>query len=301
MALSWNEIKDRALAFSKEWEGTHSEEADAKPFLVEFFNVFGLNQRKVAAFEHKVKKLGNNDGYIDMLWKGWLLIEMKSKGKDLSKAYGQAKGYIHGLQKLDIPKYVLVCDFDTFRLYDLEETGDEEYVEFKLNDFVNHVELFGFIAGYQKKVYREEDPVNVKAAELMGKLHDRLKEIGYEGHPLEIYLVRLLFCLFAEDTNIFNKQEFQDFIEERTGEDGSDLAAKIQEIFQVLNTPLDKRFKNLDEQLNAFPYVGGKLFGEILPTAHFDSKMRQTLLECCYLDWSKICPKNFITICHKVF
>jgi hypothetical protein len=293
MALSWNEIKDRAVAFSKEWEGTHSEEADAKPFLVEFFNVFGLNQRKVAAFEHKVKKLGDSDGYIDMLWKGWLLIEMKSKGKDLTKAFGQAKGYIHGLKPIDIPKYVLVCDFETFRLYDLEENEHDEFVEFKLPQLVNHVELFGFIAGYQKKVYREEDPVNVKAAELMGKLHDRLKEIGYEGHPLEIYLVRLLFCLFAEDTSIFNKQQFQDFIEERTGEDGSDLAAKIQEIFQVLNTPLDKRFKNLDEQLNAFPYVGRKLFGEILPTAHFDSKMRQTLLECCYLDWSKISPAIF--------
>jgi len=218
---------------------------------------------------------------------------MKSKGKDLSKAYGQAKGYIHGLHKLDIPKYVLVCDFETFRLYDLEETGEEEYVEFKLNEFVNHVELFGFIAGYQKKVYREEDPVNVKAAELMGKLHDRLKEIGYEGHPLEVYLVRLLFCLFAEDTSIFEKQQFQDFIEERTNEDGSDLASRIQEIFQVLNTPLDKRFKNLDEQLNAFPFVGGKLFQEILPVAHFDTKMRQTLLECCYLDWSKISPAIF--------
>ncbi len=293
MPLSWNEIKDRAVAFSKEWEGTYSEEADAKPFLVEFFNVFGLNQRKVAAFEHKVKKLGNNDGYIDMLWKGWLLVEMKSKGKDLSKAYSQAKGYIHGLHKLDIPKYVLVCDFETFRLYDLEETGEEEYVEFKLNEFVNHVELFGFIAGYQKKVYREEDPVNVKAAELMGKLHDRLQEIGYEGHPLEVYLVRLLFCLFAEDTSIFEKQQFQDFIEERTNEDGSDLASRIQEVFQVLNTPLDKRFKNLDEQLNAFPFVGGKLFQEILPVAHFDTKMRQTLLECCYLDWSKISPAIF--------
>ncbi|MCC6700958.1 MAG: class I SAM-dependent DNA methyltransferase [Fluviicola sp.] len=293
MALSWNEIKDRAVAFSKEWEGTFSEDADAKPFLVDFFNVFGLNQRKVAAFEHKVKKLGNSDGYIDMLWKGWLLVEMKSKGKDLTKAYGQAKGYIHGLHKLDIPKYVLVCDFETFRLYDLEETGEDEFIEFQLSEFVNYVELFGFIAGYQKKVYREEDPVNVKAAELMGKLHDRLKEIGYEGHPLEVYLVRLLFCLFAEDTSIFEKQQFEDFIEERTSEDGSDLAAKIQEIFQVLNTPLDKRFKNLDEQLNAFPYVGGKLFQEILPVAHFDSKMRQTLLECCYLDWSKISPAIF--------
>ncbi len=293
MALSWNEIKERALAFSIEWEGTFSEDADAKPFLVDFFNVFGLNQRKVAAFEHKVKKLGNSDGYIDMLWKGWLLVEMKSKGKDLTKAYGQAKGYIHGLHKLDIPKYVLVCDFETFRLYDLEETGEDEYIEFKLHEFVHHVELFGFIAGYQKKVYREEDPVNVKAAELMGKLHDRLQEIGYEGHPLEVYLVRLLFCLFAEDTSIFEKQQFQDFIEERTSEDGSDLAAKIQEIFQVLNTPMEKRFKNLDEQLNAFPFVGGKLFLEILPVAHFDSKMRQTLLECCYLDWSKISPAIF--------
>ncbi len=293
MALSWNEIKDRALAFSKEWEGTHSEEADAKPFLVEFFNVFGINQRKVGSFEHKVKKLGNSDGYIDMLWKGQILVEMKSLGKDLNKAYQQAIDYIHGLKQNDIPKYVLICDFNTFRLYDLEEGTKEDFLQFKLTEFVNHVQSFGFIAGYQKKIYKDEDPVNIKAAELMGKLHDRLKEIGYDGHPLEVYLVRMLFCLFAEDTTIFEKQQFQDYIEQRTSEDGSDLASKLQELFQVLNTPLDKRFKNLDEQLNAFPYVNGKLFEEILPSAFFDSKMRQALLDCCYLDWSKISPAIF--------
>lgn len=127
----------------------------------------------------------------------------------------------------------------------------------------------------------------------MGKLHDRLEEIGYEGHPLEVYLVRILFCLFAEDTTIFDKQQFQDFIEHRTAEDGSDLASKIQELFQVLNTAKDKRFKNLDEQLNDFPYVNGKLFEEILPMASFDSKMRQALLDCCYIDWSKISPAIF--------
>jgi hypothetical protein len=127
----------------------------------------------------------------------------------------------------------------------------------------------------------------------MGKLHDRLKEIGYEGHPLEIYLVRILFLLFAEDTTIFEKQQFQEFIEQRTSEDGSDLAAKLQELFQVLNTPPEKRFKNLDEQLNAFPYVNGKLFEESLPSASFDTKMRQSLLESCYLDWSKISPAIF--------
>jgi hypothetical protein len=175
----------------------------------------------------------------------------------------------------------------------LEEKGDDEFHEFTLKDLVHNVEHFGFIAGYQKKIYREEDPVNIRAAELMGKLHDRLKEIGYEGHPLEVYLVRVLFLLFAEDTTIFEKQQFQDYIEQRTSEDGSDLAAKLQELFQVLNTPLDKRFKNLDEQLAAFPYVNGKLFEEILPTAFFDASMRDSLLECCYLDWSKISPAIF--------
>jgi len=142
-------------------------------------------------------------------------------------------------------------------------------------------------------VYKEQDPANIKAAELMGKLHDRLEEIGYIGHPLEVYLVRLLFCLFAEDTTIFNKQQLQEFIEQRTNEDGSDLASKIQELFQVLNTPKENRFKNLDEQLAEFPYVNGKLFEEILPMASFDSKMRTALLECCYIDWSKISPAIF--------
>jgi len=290
MALSWNEIKDRALRFSKEWADTCNEEADAKPFLIEFFNVFGISRKKVSTFEHKVKKLDEHDGYIDLLWKGTILIEMKSRGKNLDKAYQQAIEYTYGLKQHELPKYILVSDFERFILYDLEE---DKKVEFKLNDLINNVQHFGAIVGYQKKIYKEQDPANIKAAELMGKLHDRLKEIGYEGHPLEVYLVRILFCLFSEDTTIFEKQQFQDFIEQRTSEDGSDLAAKIQELFQVLNTPKEKRFKNLDEQLADFPYINGKLFEETLPTASFDTKMRQALLNCCYIDWSKISPAIF--------
>lgn len=290
MTLSWNEIKDRALHFSKEWADTSNEEADAKPFLVEFFNVFGISSKRVSTFEHKVKKLDDSNGYIDLLWKGTILIEMKSRGKNLDKAYQQAVDYTHGLKQHELPKYILVCDFDIFRLYDLE---DDKTIEFKLNDLVNNVQHFGYLLGYQKKVYKEQDPANIQAAELMGKLHDRLKEIGYEGHPLEVYLVRLLFCLFAEDTTIFNKQQFQDYIEQRTNEDGSDLAPKLQELFQVLNTAKEKRFKNLDEQLDEFPYVNGKLFEDILPMASFDKKMRQALLDCCVIDWSKISPAIF--------
>jgi hypothetical protein len=290
MALSWNEIKDRALKFSKEWADTSNEEADAKPFLVEFFNVFGISSKRVSTFEHRVKKLDDKDGYIDLLWKGTILIEMKSRGKNLDKAYQQAKDYTHGLKQHELPKYILISDFENFRLYDLDE---DKTVEFKLNDLVNNVQHFGYILGYQKKVYKEQDPANIKAAELMGKLHDRLEEIGYTGHPLEVYLVRILFLLFAEDTTIFNKQQFQEYLEQRTAEDGSDLAAKLQELFQVFNTPKENRFKNLDEQLADFPYVNGKLFEENLPTASFDTKMRQALLDCCYIDWSKISPAIF--------
>jgi hypothetical protein len=290
MALSWNEIKDRALKFSKEWADTSNEEADAKPFLVEFFNIFGISSKRVSTFEHRVKKLDDKDGYIDLLWKGTILIEMKSRGKNLDKAYSQAIEYTHGLKEHELPKYILVSDFENFRLYDLEE---DKHIEFKLNDLVNNVQHFGYILGYQKKVYKEQDPANIKAAELMGKLHDRLEEIGYTGHPLEVYLVRILFLLFAEDTTIFNKQQFQEYLEQRTAEDGSDLAAKLQELFQVLNTAKEYRFKNLDEQLADFPYVNGKLFEEILPTASFDTKMRQALLNCCYIDWSKISPAIF--------
>lgn len=290
MALSWNEIKDRALHFSKEWAGYSNEEADAKPFLDAFFDVFGISRKKIGTFEHRVKKLSDADGYIDLLWKGTILVEMKSRGKNLDKAFQQAIDYTHGLKQNELPKYVLVCDFQIFRLYDTEE---QKTLEFSIDELVLNVQSFGYLLGYQKKTYKEQDPANIKAAELMGKLHDRLEDIGYTGHPLEVYLVRILFLLFAEDTTIFNKQQFQDFIEQRTSEDGSDLASKLQELFQVLNTAKANRFKNLDEQLADFPYVNGKLFEEILPSASFDTKMRQALLDCCYIDWSQISPAIF--------
>ena len=87
MALSWNEIKYRAISFSNEWAGTSNEEAEAKSFIEAFFEVFGISRRRVATFEHRVKKLDEHDGYIDLLWKGNILIEMKSRGKNLDKAF----------------------------------------------------------------------------------------------------------------------------------------------------------------------------------------------------------------------
>jgi len=290
MPLSWNEIKTRALAFSKEWQQESSEDAEAKSFWDSFFNVFGISRKRVASFEEPVKKLGDKQGFIDLFWKGVLIVEHKSRGKSLDKAYTQALDYFDGLRERDLPNYVLVSDFARFRLYDLEEN---EQHEFELKDLHKNVHLFGFIAGYQTHKIQDHDPVNIKAAEKMGKLHDQMKDVGYSGHPLELYLVRLLFCLFAEDTGIFERQQFKEYIEQRTGEDGSDLAHHISTLFQVLNTPREKRLTNLDEQLAAFPYVNGKLFEEMLSTASFDAAMRQALLDCCSLDWSRISPAIF--------
>jgi hypothetical protein len=291
MPLSWNEIKSRSLAFSKEWEETESEDAEAKSFWDSFFHIFGITRKRVASFEEPVKKLGDKQGFIDLFWKGVLLVEHKSRGKNLDKAYTQALDYFPGILERDLPKYVLVSDFARFRLYDLEEN---EQHEFALKDLHKNVRLFGFIAGYQAHKVKEQDPVNIKAAERLGLLHDQMKAAGYDGHPLEHYLVRLLFCLFAEDTGIFyERQQFQDYIEQRTHEDGSDLGQHLDLLFQVLNTEDTKRLKNLDEQLKRFPYINGRLFEERLPTAGFDSAMRQSLLDCCALDWGRISPAIF--------
>lgn len=290
MPLSWNEIKQRAIAFSKEWESETSEKSESQSFWNEFFNVFGISRRRVGSFELPIKKADNKQGFIDLLWKGMILVEHKSRGKDLDKATQQAKDYFPNLKEHELPKYILVSDFQKFRLYDLDNNAS---TEFEIKNFVDHVHLFGFMAGYEKRVYKDEDPVNIKAAELMGELHDRLKEIGYSGHDLEVYLVRLLFCLFADDTSIFDKGIFWEYVDRHTKEDGSDLAMHIASIFHVLNTPKEKRLKNLDESLMQFPYVNGKLFEEPLQPAAFDSGMREILLKACAFDWGKISPAIF--------
>lgn len=290
MPLSWNEIKDRALRFSREFADESSERAEAKTFWDQFFDVFGMSRRRLASFEKAVDKLGGEKGLIDLLWPGQLLVEHKSKGKDLDRAHGQALDYFPGLAEHELPRYVLVSDFARFRLYDLEK---RTHAEFELHELHKHVRLFGFMAGYEARTYREQDPVNVDAAERMGKLHDALKAAGYEGHKLEVLLVRLLFCLFADDAGVWGKRQFQDLIEFRTAVDGSDLGPRLAQLFQVLNTPPPARMKTLDEQLAEFPYVNGRLFEEALPLPDFDTKMRSQLIAACALDWAQISPAIF--------
>ncbi len=287
-------MKAKALAFSREWHDAVSEDSEAKSFWIAFFDIFGITNKRVAIFEMNVKKLGGAQGFVDLFWPGVLLVEHKSRGRDLDLAFTQAMGYVNTLPERDLPSLLVLCDFARFRVHRLEAGSAVECIEFKLQDLHKHIKLFGLLAGYKVQQIKSEDPVNIKAAHRMGRLHDTLQASGYSGHALEVLLVRLLFCLFADDTGIFQPaQAFRDFVRERTAHDGSDLGPRLAQLFQVLNTDEAKRSAQLDEQLAGFPYVTGKLFAEMLPLADFNTAMREALLDACALDWSAISPAIF--------
>lgn len=288
--ISLNEIRSRAKIFAKEWAEEEREEAEAKTFWDEFFLVFGVSRRRVATFEHLVKKQNGAQGFIDVLWKGVLLAEHKSKGRSLDKAYTQAKDYFPGLKDAELPRYIVVSDFSLMRLYDLET---DTQLEFPVAELSKYVGLFGFISGYEVRQYEEEEHASIKAAQLMAEFHNAISETGYSGHDLEVFLVRILFCLFADDTEIFPKNHLRAYIENRTAEDGSDLGSKLLELFDVLNTPEDKRQSTLDEQLALFPYINGAIFSERIASISLDKVARDTLIKCSAFDWSGISAAIF--------
>lgn len=291
--IDWEATRAKAIGFAKEWKEETREEAEAKTFWDEFFRVFGLRRRDLASFEEPVKRLDKKAyGFIDLFWKGLLIAEHKAAGKDLDKAKAQALQYIQDLinsgRKADVPRFLVISDFARVALHDLESNCS---ACFNLEDLHKHVRLFGFLLGQQETAL-EQKPLNIAAAELLGELHDALKASGYTGHPLERYLIRLLFCLFAEDTEIFEPGSFTALVQQ-TREDGSDLGPALNRLFDVLNTSDEKRQTSLPPNLASFRYINGGLFEERLPTAEFDAKMRQTLINCAYIDWSKISPAIF--------
>ena len=291
MRLSWNEIRVRAGEFAGKWKDAAYEKGETQSFYNDFFRIFGIERRSVARYEEHVAKLDNRSGYIDLFWPSVLLVEQKSSGRDLARAYDQAGEYFDALPENQRPGHILVSDFQSFELHDLAE---RETTAFALSDLHAHVEKFGFILGVQRRTFRDQDPASIKAAELVGRLHDALAAAGYQRHDLERFLVRIVFCLFADDTGIFEPRDiFFDFIETRTREDGSDLGPFLAQIFQVLDTPEDSRASTLDEDLARFPYVNGDLFHDPLRIPAFTAAMRASLLDACRFDWSNISPAIF--------
>ena len=291
MRLSWNEIRTRAANFAREWADATYEKGETQSFYNEFFEIFGKRRRDVARYEERVQRLDNTSGFIDLFWPGVLLVEQKSAGRDLTAAREQAGTYFDALPERERPRFQLLCDFQTFELLDRDES---EETRFAIADLPRHVEKFGFIIGVQRRTFRDQDPVNIEASELIARLHDALKASGYDGHDLELFLVRTVFCLFADDTGIFEPRDiFLDFIEERTAPDGSDLGPWLMRLFQVLDTPPDRRQAKLDEDLARFPHVNGDLFDGAVRIPDFDTEMRRALLDAGQFDWTAISPAIF--------
>lgn len=305
MRLQWSEIRARAAAFSEKHKTARYEKGETQTFYNDFFDCFGVSRRQVATYEQRVKNLpGNKQGFIDLFWPGTLIVEQKSAGLDLKKASDQALDYYDWLPDAQRPRYILTCDFQRWHLLDLEEGREWRLL---LGDLKNNVEAFAFVLGVQPRLNRRQSPANVKASQLMGKLHEALAETGYGGHDLELLLVRLLFIMFADDTRIFNnKDQFLDLIERRTAYDGSDLGRWLSDLFEVLNTPdgqngtENKRQSTLDADLAAFPYINGKLFEERIRMPAFNNAMRTILIDASEFDWGEVSPAIFGSLFESV-
>jgi len=290
MTLSMNEIRARCAKFSDTWKDASDEHADAKSFWDGLFEAYGANRRQLARFEHPVKMPGGTTKFIDVLWKTTMLAEQKSRGKNLETARTQGQDYIPYLRPDERPRYLVACDFARFDVEDLH-TGDRQ--QFNLEDLADNASALSFLGGYQPRRPSLEAPVNIQAVELLGELHDALEEGKYPAHDLERLLVRILFCLFAEDTGLFDPDAFTDYIVNRTREDGTDLGGQLQQFFNVLDTPLDQRQTRLDESLIGLPYVNGNVFSGRLAVAAMDRSMRDALLRCVDFDWTQVHPGIF--------
>lgn len=293
MTLSPSEMRARAIDFAHEYREATSERADAQLFWRDFFHVFGISARRVGAFEQPVRNLsaGSGRGRIDFLWKGRVLVEHKSRGENLDAAGRQARDYFDGLIDADLPRYILVSDFARIRLHDVESGARNE---FNLDQLFFHIGLFGFLSGYTSRPPVPTDPVNQQATRALAKLHDLLEQKGgYRGRALDVWMVRTLFCLFADSANIFEQGQFRELIGQRTADNGNDLGAWMARLHDVLNTPGHHRPPALDAQLAEFRYVNGDLFAEPIPVPTTSQAMREALLDACRVDWKAVSPAIF--------
>ena len=287
--ITTNEFRKRLSAFAYQWAGASSEKADEKLFTAQFLACFGVQPHQYSR-EYRLTMGDGSHGFMDGFIPGKVIIEGKSLGKDLNKARTQAEEYRWACPPQDQPRYVLLHDFNQFILFDLTQDKSHSCL---LQELSKRAEWFRFLVGDTAPEITEESEADRRAAEKMASLHEALLKSNFTGRDLEIFLTRLLFCLFADDTAIFGDNGLFRRLMEGTREDGKDVGSQLSELFSVLDTPVKKRSKLLDEDLRAFEYINGQLFSERSGIPAFDSTLRALLLECVRLGWSKISPAIF--------
>lgn len=294
MTINWRDIQEQAEALVPKYVDAEDEDRDAKPFWKDLLAIFGVEARQIGAFEERVKIHGRPGvGKIDYFAPRKFIIEHKSRGKDLDVAYRQAMDYFDALPETEQPRHIVVSDFARIRVYDLEAPEERRIVEFTLEELPKRVTELAFFAEEEVRVYKPEEPIDVKAVRAIGKLHAALKESNYTPEHLSPLLTRIVFCCFADDTGIFEHDALRRYLEEHTKADGSDIGSHLHTVFQILNTPEDLRQTSIHSALENLPYVNGGLFAETLNVVFASRDIRDTLLAAMSFDWSRVSPAVF--------
>lgn len=291
----------KAQIFAERWKDATDEKQEGQSFWRDFFiEVVGLSDLREAGIEFEKRVISSKKGttnYIDVFFKDIALIEHKSAGKNLDIAEEQAREYIVSLPPALRPPVIIISDFARIRI--VEYLVNKSY-EFPLIDLPNELDrIEAIFSGHATGVAKVEISADQKAAKLMADLYTEFEANGYEGHQASVFMMRVLFLLFGDDTRMWRQGLFNEFIRD-TNEEGSDVGARLQALFQLLDTPLEQRPRLGDEKIKDFPYVNGGLFKEQLQIFFFTRKMRQALLDCSSYDWSDINPTILGTMLQSI-
>ena len=300
------QLQTAAQNFAAYYKDQTDERREKDTFWNEFFAIFGIDRKNVAHFEYPVKDPADNTQFVDIFWEGIFLAEHKSANKNLTKAKEQAERYLQEIGRTKpsaLPEYYAVSDFAHFHLYRrVPEEGTENQWQFPLEALPEYITrgVFDFMFGIEAKVRQIQEEANIQAAAAIGRLHDALQEEGiYEEHELRLFITRLLFLFFADDSAVFQRNYlFQDFLE--SCKEADTLGDKLNQLFEFLNTPDQKRSKTQSEKFKGFEYVNGGLFKERLRTFDFTAKQHCALIDCGNFDWRNISPEIFGTLFQSV-
>ena len=298
-----------AVAFAERWKGRGYERGESQPFWIDLLsNVYGIETPSDGFITFEDHRMVDASNFIDgRILSTKVLIEQKSLGKDLRAGirqsdgsllnpFQQARRYVVGLPVSEHPRWIVTCNFSEFLVYDMEQpNGEPEQI--LLENLGKEYYRLQFLVDAKSDHLSKEMEVSIQAGEIVGRIYEALLKQYDDNSPealrwLNILCVRIVFCLYAEDAGIFTRDQFHDFL---VIYEAKDLRRALRDLFEVLNTPKEKRSKYLQEELAAFPYTNGGLFEEEIEIPQFTEELKETLLQNASLDfdWSEISPTIF--------
>ena len=298
-----------AAAFAERWKGRGYERGESQPFWIDLLsNVYGIETPSDGFITFEDHRMVDASNFIDgRILSTKVLIEQKSLGKDLRAGirqsdgsllnpFQQARRYVVSLPVSEHPRWIVTCNFSEFLVYDMEQpNGEPEQI--LLENLGKEYYRLQFLVDAKSDHLSKEMEVSIQAGEIVGRIYEALLKQYDDNSPealrwLNILCVRIVFCLYAEDAGIFSRDQFHDFL---VIYEAKDLRRALRDLFEVLNTPKEKRSKYLQEELAAFPYTNGGLFEEEIEIPQFTEELKETLLQNASLDfdWSEISPTIF--------